>query len=260
MPDGVQMPPIDRRRFLERMALAAAAAALGGCEKLADSKGMKSLLAAADRPTDAALHALTSETALAQEFTEADISPVFKANGSVNPKTPEYLAMLANDFADWRLQVRGLVRRPLALSIAELRAMPSRTQITRHDCVEGWSCIGKWKGVPLAHVLDQAQVMDGARYLVFRCADSLSHDHRRYYESVYVSEARHPQSILAYELNDRVLDVPHGAPLRVRLERKLGYKQAKYLVGLDLVASLEGIGGGNGGYWEDQGYQWHGGI
>jgi len=254
------MPPIDRRRFLERVALAAAAAAVGGCEKLADSKGMKSLLAAADRPTDATLHALTSETALAQEFTEADISPVFKANGSVNPSTPEYLAMLANDFADWRLQVRGLVRQPLSLTIADLRAMPSRTQITRHDCVEGWSCIGKWKGVPLAHVLDQAQVMAGARYLVFRCADSLSHDERRYYESVYVSEARHPQSILAYELNGQVLDVPHGAPLRVRLERKLGYKQAKYLVGLDLVASLEGIGGGNGGYWEDEGYQWHGGI
>ena len=87
------MPPIDRRRFLGRMAMASAAVALGGCEKLADSKAMKSLLAAADRPTDAALHALTSETALAQEFTEADISPVFKANGSVNPTTPEYLAM-----------------------------------------------------------------------------------------------------------------------------------------------------------------------
>src|SRR5436190_17875218 len=131
--------PIDRRRFLERMALAAAAAALGGCEKLADSKGMKSLLAAADRPTDATLHALTSETALAQEFTEADISPVFKANGSVNPNTPEYLAMVANGFADWRLRVGGLVKQPLALSLDELRALPSRTQITRHDCVEGWS-------------------------------------------------------------------------------------------------------------------------
>ena len=252
--------PIDRRRFLERMALAATAAALGGCDRLAESKGFRSLLAAADRPTDAAMHALTSEDALAQEFTEADISPVFKANGSVNPKTPEYLAMLANDFADWRLRVGGLVRNPLALSLPQLRAMPSRTQITRHDCVEGWSCIGKWKGVPLARVLDQAQVLDSARYVLFRCADSLDNDHRRYYESVYVSEARHPQTILAYELNDQVLDVPHGAPLRVRLERKLGYKQAKYLVGIDLVASLEGVGGGNGGYWEDSGYQWHGGI
>ena len=250
----------DRRRFLQRLGLVGASAMLAGCDRLADSKGMKSLLAAADRPTDAALHALTPEDALAQEFTEADISPVFKANGSVNPQTPEYLAMAADGFADWRLRVGGLVRNPLALTLPELRAMPSRTQITRHDCVEGWSCIGKWKGVPLARVLDQAQVLEGARYALFRCADSLDKGRTRYYESVYLSEARHPQSILAYELNDQVLDVPHGAPLRVRLERKLGYKMAKYLVGIDLVASLEGVGGGNGGYWEDQGYQWHGGI
>jgi DMSO/TMAO reductase YedYZ molybdopterin-dependent catalytic subunit len=250
----------ERRRFLERMAIAATAAVAAGCDKLADNKSFKQLLAAADRPTDAALHALTSETALAQEFTEADISPVFKANGSINPKTPEYLALLANDFADWRLRVAGLVDKPLELTMAQLRAMPARTQITRHDCVEGWSCIGKWKGVPLSQVLDLAGVRPEARYVLFRCADSLDNDHRRYYESVYVSEARHPQTILAYELNDQVLDVPHGAPLRVRLERKLGYKQAKYLVGVELVASLQGVGGGKGGYWEDSGYQWHGGI
>jgi DMSO/TMAO reductase YedYZ molybdopterin-dependent catalytic subunit len=250
----------DRRRFLGRMAAASAAVLAAGCDRLADSKGFRSLLAMADRPTDAALHGLTPENALAQEFTEADISPVFKANGSVNPKTPEYLAMLADGFAGWRLRVGGLVRQPLSLSLAELRAMPSRTQITRHDCVEGWSCIGKWKGVPLARVLELAQPMEGARYLVFRCADSLDNDHRRYYESIYVSEAYHPQTILAYELNDKVLDVPHGAPLRVRLERKLGYKQAKYLVGIDLVQDVTGIGGGKGGYWEDAGYQWHGGI
>jgi len=250
----------DRRRFLARMTAASAAALAAGCNRLADSNGFKSLLAMADRPTDAALHGLTPEHALAQEFTEADISPVFKANGSTNPQTPEYLAMLADDFASWRLRVGGLVRQPLSLSLAQLRAMPSRTQITRHDCVEGWSCIGKWKGVPLARLLDMAQPMAGARYLVFRCADSLDHDQRRYYESIYVSEAYHPQTILAYELNDKVLDVPHGAPLRVRLERKLGYKQAKYLVGIDLVQDMAGIGGGKGGYWEDTGYQWHGGI
>lgn len=250
----------ERRRFLERMAMAGGVVLLGGCDKLADNKSFRALLASADRPTDAALHALTPEDALAQEFTEADISPVFKANGSINPQTPEYLAMVGNDFADWRLRVGGLVRQPLALSLAELRAMPARTQITRHDCVEGWSCIGKWKGVPLSRVLDQAGVMDGARYVLFRCADSLDRGRGRYYESVYLSEARHPQTILAYELNDATLDIPHGAPLRVRLERKLGYKHAKYLVGIDLVASLDGIGGGNGGYWEDRGYQWHGGI
>ena len=254
------MAGTDRRRFLAQMAAASAAVLAAGCDKLADSKAFKSLLATADRPTDAALHALTTEDALAQEFTEADISPVFKANGSVNPQTPEYLAMLADDFASWRLRVGGLVKQPLALSLAELRALPARTQITRHDCVEGWSCIGKWKGVPLARVLAMAQPLEGARYLVFRCADSLDRSPGRYYESIYLSEAYHPQTILAYELNDRVLDVPHGAPLRVRLERKLGYKQAKYLVGIDLVQSMADIGDGKGGYWEDRGYQWHGGI
>jgi DMSO/TMAO reductase YedYZ molybdopterin-dependent catalytic subunit len=250
----------DRRRFLAQMAAASAAVLAAGCERIAGNEGVKSLLALADAPTDAALQALVPEQALAREFTEADISPVFRANGSVNPQTPEYLRMLADGFASWRLRVGGLVRTPLALSLGELRALPARTQITRHDCVEGWSCIGKWKGVQLSRVLALAQPLAGARFLVFRCADSLDRGAGRYYESIYLSEAHHPQTILAYELNDRVLDVPHGAPLRVRLERKLGYKHAKYLVGIDLVQSLAGIEGGQGGYWEDRGYQWHGGI
>jgi DMSO/TMAO reductase YedYZ molybdopterin-dependent catalytic subunit len=253
------MTELDRRRFLALLA-AGGAAALSGCDKLAANPGMRSLLAAADAPTDAALDALTPDMALAQEFTEADLSPVFKANGSVNPRTPEYLALLREGFANYRLAIGGLVANPISLSLAQLRAMPARTQITRHDCVEGWSCIGKWKGVPIRHLLELAQPRAEARFLVFRCADSLDGDAARYYESVDLREARHPQSILAYDMNDAPLTVPHGAPLRARLERKLGYKHAKYVVGLDLVASLEGIGGGQGGYWEDRGYQWHGSI
>ena len=250
----------ERRRFLEKLALAGGAALLAGCDRLAGSNSFKSLLALADRPTDLALHALTPENALATEYGQADLSPVFKANGSINPQTPEYLAMVANHFADYRLAVGGLVDRPLQLTLAQLRAMPSRTQITRHDCVEGWSCIGKWKGTPLGKVIDLAGPKPGARFVLFRCADSLDHDQGRYYESIYLSEAYHPQSILAYDMNDAVLDIPHGAPLRVRLERKLGYKMAKYIVGIDLVQSMDGLGGGKGGYWEDRGYQWHGGI
>ena len=253
------MTELDRRRFLALLA-AGGAAALSGCDKLAANPGMRSLLAAADAPTDAALDALTPDMALAQEYTEADLSPVFKANGSVDPRTPEYLALLREGFANYRLAIGGLVRNPQSLSLAQLRAMPARSQITRHDCVEGWSCIGKWKGVPIRHLLELAQPRAEARFLVFRCADSLDGDAARYYESVDLREARHPQSILAYDMNDAPLTVPHGAPLRARLERKLGYKHAKYVVGLDLVASLEGIGGGQGGYWEDRGYQWHGSI
>ena len=250
----------DRRRFLAWLAAAGGAAAVSGCDRLTGNASMRSLLAAADAPTDAAMRALVPDDALAPEFTEADLSPVFKANGSLNPKTPEYLALLESGFADYRLAVSGLVERPLALDLASLRAMPSRTQITRHDCVEGWSCIGKWKGVPIAHVLELAGPTREARFLVFRCADSLDGDDGRYYESITLTEAHHPQSLLAYDMNDAPLTVPHGAPLRARLERKLGYKMAKYIVGLELVATLDGIGGGNGGYWEDRGYQWHGGI
>ena len=250
----------ERRRFLEKMALASGALLLGGCDRLAESERFRSILASADAPTDRALHALTPEDALAPEFTEAEISAVFKANGSTNPQTPEYLAMVANNFADYRLAIGGLVATPLSLSLAQLRALPSRTQITRHDCVEGWSCIGKWKGTPLGKLLDMARPQPDARYVLFRCADSLDNDNTRYYESIYLSEAYHPQSILAYEMNDAVLDIAHGAPLRVRLERKLGYKQAKYIVGIDLVRSMAELGAGKGGYWEDRGYQWHGGI
>jgi DMSO/TMAO reductase YedYZ molybdopterin-dependent catalytic subunit len=251
----------DRRRFLSRMLIAGGATLLAGCDKLVNSDSFTSMLSSADGPTDKALHALTPEDALAQEFTEADLSPVFKANGSINPQTPEYLALTANNFADYRLAVGGLVRTPLRLSVDELRAMPSRTQITRHDCVEGWSCIGKWKGTPLGQLIDRAGALPAAKYVVFRCADSVDNNEVRYYESIYLREAYHPQSIIAYDMNDAPLTIAHGAPLRLRVERKLGYKQAKYILAIDLVDSLDRIGQGKGGYWEDdQGYQWHGGI
>ncbi len=255
------MDKSSRRRFLAQALAAGSAALLAGCDRLYGDARFRKLLASSDALTDKTLHALTPEDALAQEFTEADLSPYFKANGSVDPQTPEYLALRAGRFLDYRLRVYGLVERPLSLSLAQLRALPSRTQITRHDCVEGWSCIGKWTGTPLGPLLDQAKPLAQAKYLVFHCADSYKNDDERYYESIYLHEAHHPQSILAYELNDQVLDVAHGAPLRVRLERKLGYKMAKYILALELVESLAAIGRGRGGYWEDHhGYHWHAGI
>ena len=255
------MPSNDRRRFLGQALAVGGVALLAGCDRLSSNKTFKEILASSDKLTDKTFHALTPENALAQEFTEADLSPYFKANGSVNPKTPEYLALLNNNFVDYRLKVFGLVEKPLALSLPELRALPSRTQITRHDCVEGWSCVGKWKGAPLGPLLDQAKPASNAKFVVFHCADSYDNNDERYYESIYLHEAHHPQSILAYDMNDKILDVAHGAPIRVRLERKLGYKMAKYILGLELVESLEGIGKGKGGYWEDHhDYHWHAGI
>jgi DMSO/TMAO reductase YedYZ molybdopterin-dependent catalytic subunit len=137
--------------------------------------------------------------------------------------------------------------------------MPSRTQITRHDCVEGWSAIGKWKGAELTPLLQSVGLKPEARYLVFHCADTLEPG-ARYYESIDLIDAFHPQTILAYDMNDAALTVPHGAPIRLRVERQLGYKHAKYVMRIEAVSSYASIAGGNGGFWEDRGYAWYAGI
>ena len=182
---------------------------------------------------------------------------------SPRPTTTTYKGLFSNDFADWRLEVAGLVEKPLSLSREQLHAMPSRTQITRHDCVEGWSCIAKWTGVPLALVLDEAKVKPEARYVVFHCLDSIERGLSgdvKYYGSIDLIDARHPQTILAYGLNGKPLPVENGAPLRVRVERQLGYKMPKYIHRIELVDSFAALGFGKGGYWEDRGYDWYGGI
>ena len=168
--------------------------------------------------------------------------------------------MAAGGFADWRLEVGGLVERPERLSLSELRSMPARTQITRHDCVEGWSCIGKWKGTPLAALLRRVGLRPAARFVVFRCADTMEDGGESYYESIGLYDAFHPQTILAYDMNGEPLPVAHGAPLRLRVERQLGYKMAKYVMAIELVDRFSHIGAGQGGYWEDRGYEWYAGI
>ncbi len=153
----------------------------------------------------------------------------------------------------------GLVASPLSLSLDAIRALPRRTQITRHDCVEGWSAIGQWTGLPLGMLLKQARLRPSARYIVFHCADLFNGT--PYYESIDLIDAFHPQTILAWGMNGHTLDVGHGAPLRLRVERQLGYKQAKYVMRIEAVASLAGINGGKGGTWEDAiGYQWYAGV
>jgi DMSO/TMAO reductase YedYZ molybdopterin-dependent catalytic subunit len=200
---------------------------------------------------------------LAREYSEADLSPVFRANGSTNPDSVEYRAHVDGGFANWSLKVGGLVDRPMSFSLDELRYLPSRTQITRHDCVEGWSCIGKWKGVQLSTILDKVGLKRESKYILFRCADALEQTldgSGQYYESIAREDAFHPQTILAYEMNDGPLPIAHGAPLRLRLERQLGYKMAKYIMEIEVLSSFADIGGGKGGYWEDRGYEWYAGI
>lgn len=287
MPDN----NLTRRRLLQFAP--AGALALAACDSPTKNPAFRAGLASAENLTYRTQRLILGAERLAPEFEEADISPAFRANGTTNPVDKSYRALAKNNFADWRLAVGGLVDKPLTLSLQDLRALPPRTQITRHDCVEGWSCIGKWTGAPLHEVLSRAGVKPAARYVLFRCADTmeggellgnsdssegdagapieaagknanapntLSAAAVRYYETIDLIDARHPQTILAYDMNGGALTVPHGAPLRVRVERQLGYKMAKYLVGIELIEDFSQIADGKGGYWEDNGYEWYAGI
>jgi DMSO/TMAO reductase YedYZ molybdopterin-dependent catalytic subunit len=205
---------------------------------------------------------VTSPAALAREYQPADLSPSFKGNGTTDPDDDDYQDLASDGFKSWRLNIDGLVARPVKLSLEDLRARPSRTQITRHDCVEGWSCIGKWRGVKLSALLEEVELKPSARYIVFHCADKLegSFSSAKYYECIDLGDAFHPQTILAYDMNDAPLPVRHGAPLRLRVERQLGYKMAKYVMRIEVVDSFATIAGGRGGSWEDLGYTWYAGI
>ena len=253
---------ISKRQFLGRAFAGVSALALAGCDRLTMSPWFSKVLAVGESINQGVHQLAGGRVSMAQEFSEADLSPSFRGNGSTNPDDAAYRTMAAEGFANWTLKVDGLVEQPAAFTLAQLRAMPSRTQITRHDCVEGWSAIGKWTGVPLAQVLALAKPKPQARYVVFHCADSYGSGSNKtpYYESIDMDDAYHAQTILAYGLNGKALPVTNGAPLRLRVERQLGYKHAKFVARVELVEHYSHIGRGKGGYWEDRGYQWYAGI
>ncbi len=249
---------ITRRKMLTGLSLAAPSVLIG-CDRLGASPDFRNIVLSSGEWLSYRVHRLIGSNALAPEFTEAEMSPFFRTNGNTQPRSIEYGRHQREGFANWQLAVGGLVDAPRSYSLAELRSKPSRTQITRHDCVEGWSAIGKWTGVPLGTLLDEVQLQADAKYIVFHCADDFRGT--AYYESIDLVDAFHPQTILAYGMNDGGVSVGHGAPIRLRVERQLGYKQAKYIMGVEAVASLAGIGRGKGGYWEDVGfYDWYAGI
>ena len=247
---------ITRRKFI---ATSASGLLLGGCDRLNDSARFRGVLRSAEKLNIGAQRLVVPRDALAREFSEADMSPIFRSNGTSNPGTPEYARHLAENFVNWRLAVDGLVRRTLSIPLQTLKSIPHRVQITRHDCVEGWSAIGKWHGLELSRILDAAGLSTRAKYIVFHCADRFGD--KPYYESIDLVDAFHPQTIIAWGMNGNLLTVPHGAPLRLRVERQLGYKSAKYVQRIQAVESLAGIYGGRGGYWEDSAdYEWYAGI
>ena len=233
---------------------------LSGCDRLVQIPGVLSMLESAEKLSQGGQRlVLRQTTPLAREYPRSEISRNFKANGTTRPQGEEYARLAMSGFADYRLKVEGMVARPLDLSLAQIRELPSRTQITRHDCVEGWSAIGEWTGVPVSTLLQMAGVGTGSRYLVFHCADNLA-GQGLYYESIDMVDAYHPQTIMAYAMNGQTLPIPHGAPLRLRVERQLGYKMAKYVMRIEVVESFAKFGLGRGGFWEDQGYEWYAGI
>ena len=371
-----------RRGLLGGAASLFGAAMLAGCDRFAATDWGRRTLKVGEDANLFVQRLLLTPASLAKEFPESQISPWFKPNGTVDPEDADYKALARTQFSSFRLTIDGLVERPQSLSLSELRALPSRTQITRHDCVEGWSAIGKWTGVPLADLLNRAGLKPQARYIVFHCADTMemagggleggdavsdaepaapsggglawggggsdeagsgdaksgdaktgggglawggsaSDDAKaddakagdarttggankagdpqtagdaksssnpgmearapgaedrasdsaaagggggqggrpiRYYESIDLTDAFHPQTLLAYDMNGATLPVSNGAPLRLRLERQIGYKQAKYVMRVEVVESLAPFGEGHGGYWEDRGYEWYAGI
>ena len=250
---------VSRRRILAGLGASAGGLMLGGCDRIHRSAVMQDVFDGGSVLTHRAQRLIVDRDALAREFSAADMSPVFRMNGNRAVNDPAWNALAGGSFADWRLRIDGLVAKPLDLSLAQLRAMPARTQITRHDCVEGWSAIGQWTGTPLALLLKAAGLKASARFIVFHCADDFGGT--PYYESIDLIDAFHPQTILAWNMNGAPLATGHGAPLRLRVERQLGYKHAKFVKRIEAVPTLAGIGRGQGGYWEDvAGYQWYAGI
>jgi DMSO/TMAO reductase YedYZ molybdopterin-dependent catalytic subunit len=239
--------------------LGAGAGLLSGCDAVQDNPLGRKLLLSGEKIHKPLQRLLIGRTAKAVEYRRDQMSPFFRTNGTRLPDTPAYQALLNGRFADWRLRIDGLVGRPLSLTLEQLRAVPAQTQITRHDCVEGWSAIGEWHGPRLALLLDAVQLRPQAKFLVFHCMDRFADT--PYYESIDLVDGYHPQTILAWGMNGKPLPVGHGAPVRLRVERQLGYKQAKYIERIEAVESLDHIAGGGGGYWEDVAdYEWYAGI
>jgi DMSO/TMAO reductase YedYZ molybdopterin-dependent catalytic subunit len=208
---------------------------------------------ASDALTFAVQRVLLVNQPLVREFGPEMIMRNFPVLGTKNPEDVRYQQLLAGHFTDWRLPVDGLVSRPGELPLSFFKSLPSRTQITQQSCEEGWSAIGEWKGVQLSRVLQEVGILPQARYVVFHAVDG-------WWDSVDMADALHPQTLLAYGMNGGDLPVPHGAPLRLRVERQLGYKSLKFLSRMTVTDRLDNIKDGTGSGSFAGGFAWYAGI
>jgi DMSO/TMAO reductase YedYZ molybdopterin-dependent catalytic subunit len=240
--------------YISRRAVLGTLAASGlvtACGRIDETAPARTVLDVSQRFTLRAQRLLLAQRPLVRELPPSAVSTMFPTNGTIMPNGDYYKRLVESEFKDWRLRVEGLIDRPVALSLDELRMLPARTQITMHNCDEGWSAVGQWTGVQLSRILDLAGLRLNARYVVFHCLDRIEADGTPYYESIDLLDAIHPQTILAYEMNGEPLPIGHGAPLRLRVELQIGYKNAKYIDRIEVVDRLTSIGKGRGGWWED---------
>jgi DMSO/TMAO reductase YedYZ molybdopterin-dependent catalytic subunit len=249
-----------RGLITRRRAIATGLASVGGLILARHPRDLPptygNLLRMGDTLTYAAHRALLPGQSLVREYGQKDVTS-FPATGTTNPAVSAksalgdaYRRLQSGAFGDWRLAVEGRVANPRTFSLAELKQLPSRTQITRHTCEEGWTAIGQWTGVPLSLVLDAVRILPAARFVVFYSYDD-------WVDSIDLLDALHPQTILAYGMNGRDLPIPHGAPVRLRVERQLGYKSMKYL--RRIVVTDEFDDGGQKGNIQN-GWAWYTGI
>lgn len=245
--------PVTRRRLLVGSSALGAASLLSGCDLLDGGPSRGGVYGLSDTLTFATQRFLLRNQPLVREFGPDAISDVFPTINTTNPDSSDYQRSKAQGFADWRLRVSGLVERPSSVSLVDLRAMPARTQITLHSCEQGWSAIGGWTGVQLSHLLASVGLKREARFIVVRSVDG-------WWDSYDLFDALHPQTILAYGINGRDLPVAHGAPVRLRVERQLGYKSLKYLTSIEAVAAVDGLGAGRGSMLSELGFSWYAGI
>lgn len=232
----------DRRAFLKLVAGAGTASLAAACSWDGGDVLRPKLLAVSGLNDWVGEHILFSPTRLARTYDPAERSRAFPSY-FISPTMP-----VLKDPGTWRLRVDGLVREPLLLSLGDLMRMPRLSYTVKHHCVEGWSAVATWHGVPVPAIVERCRPLAAARYIRFASFDS------DYFNGWDLASALHPQTILAYGMNDHALPSAHGAPLRLYSPTKLGYKLTKYLVSMTFTDKRPG------GYWEDQGYPWFGGI